>query len=179
MTAVKNDHNLMQLHLWAWEKCQLRAHRVTIERLLEERLEYTTRFAHMSLQDRKLAFMALPPHLSMKSLTSLRSEPRWLKYMDEVDMDDLDAHFVEPCRKPQRKARVLPARPPAVLRQHTDAQTLVYLGWNLGKVSAMSKARPCLHPLPPAFGPNGKGSLRQSLGLKRTQVVRFAVSTWH
>ncbi|KAK5124050.1 hypothetical protein LTR85_002247 [Meristemomyces frigidus] len=37
--------------------------------------------------------MALPPHFSMKSLNSLRSEPRWLKYKDEVDMDELDAHF--------------------------------------------------------------------------------------
>ncbi|KAK4499948.1 hypothetical protein PRZ48_008134 [Zasmidium cellare] len=61
-SSLANDHNLMQKHLWAWELCQLRAHRVTVARLLAERLS-----PHLSLQDCRRTYLSLLPHISVAS----------------------------------------------------------------------------------------------------------------
>ncbi|KAF2168935.1 hypothetical protein M409DRAFT_20949 [Zasmidium cellare ATCC 36951] len=93
-SSLANDHNLMQKHLWAWELCQLRAHRVTVARLLAERL--TSPQQQMSLSDCRRTYLSLLPHISVASSSSRRDSSIRTSY-SSVCSDDvaemIDTHF--------------------------------------------------------------------------------------
>ncbi|KAF7192635.1 hypothetical protein HII31_06041, partial [Pseudocercospora fuligena] len=85
--AFANDHNLMQKHLWAWELCQLRSHRVAIARILAEKLNQMNPARPMSLADCRRTYASMLPHFSMAaSRDSVRE-------LDDQDLSSLDAHF--------------------------------------------------------------------------------------
>lgn len=87
-SSLANDHNLMQKHLWAWELCQLRTHRVTVARLLAERLTQSTSTPHMSLQDCRRTYMSLLPHISVASRDNVRTST-----CSEDVTEMIDTHF--------------------------------------------------------------------------------------
>ena len=89
---VYDDHKQMQETLWAWENCQLRAHRTTIARLLAERLHYTQESRH-SIANDELSRIVILSRLNIASIDSFRSAPACVKYRDRMDLDDLDAEF--------------------------------------------------------------------------------------
>ncbi|KXT11249.1 hypothetical protein AC579_6991 [Pseudocercospora musae] len=85
--AFVNDHNLMQKHLWTWELCQLRSHRVAIARILAEKLNRMNPARPMSLQDCRRTYASMLPHFSIAaSRDSVRE-------LDDQALSSLDAHF--------------------------------------------------------------------------------------
>lgn len=93
-SSLVHDHTLMQKHLWAWELSQLRMHRVTVARLLAERLNRNSS-RHMSVQDCRRAYSSLLPHVSIASRDSTSASqppppPTTSRWSQE---SDLDAHF--------------------------------------------------------------------------------------
>ena len=87
-----DDHKRMQQVLWAWENCQLRAHRATIARLLAERLQYT-QVARHSIANDEISCIAILSRLSMRSIQSFHSVPARMEYKDKIEIDDLDTEF--------------------------------------------------------------------------------------
>lgn len=92
VVSFDNDHKRMQEILWAWENCQLRAHRATIARLLAERIQYTQAARH-SIANDELTCIAILTRLSIGSIHSFHSVPAWMEYPNKLEIDDLDAEF--------------------------------------------------------------------------------------
>ncbi|EME80406.1 uncharacterized protein MYCFIDRAFT_89893 [Pseudocercospora fijiensis CIRAD86] len=85
--AFVNDHNLMQKHLWAWELCQLRSHRVAIARILAEKLNQMNPTRPMRIQDCRRTYASMLPHFSMAATRDSVRE------LDDQDLTSLDKHF--------------------------------------------------------------------------------------
>ncbi|SMR55256.1 unnamed protein product [Zymoseptoria tritici ST99CH_3D1] len=83
-THHSNDHSLMQKHLWAWERCQFRTHRVTVARALADQVNQTA-WPHMSVQDCRQTYTSLLPHYNLAGKDS--------PHLDDADFPAVDAHF--------------------------------------------------------------------------------------
>lgn len=88
VAAKHRDRYYLTSKLWAWELCQLRSHRAMVARLIAEQLAYR-QAAHESLDEQRLACMALTWRFSDASLHSCHSVPEYLKLMDPPDVDEL------------------------------------------------------------------------------------------
>lgn len=87
-SSCPTEHVLMRNHLWAWELCQLKAHRVTVVRLLAERLMYT-QASRTSLSEQELDCMAAVSRFSQASFESFHSVPAHVRFQDIGDVDEL------------------------------------------------------------------------------------------
>ncbi|CAK3849077.1 Zinc finger with KRAB and SCAN domains 5 [Lecanosticta acicola] len=105
--SATNDHALMQKHLWAWELAQLRTHRVTVARLLAERLNRTSS-KPMTLQDCRRTYDSLLPHVSIASRDSIAPES-----IGDADTLDVQLSRILSEAFPEPDARMLEGIPEA------------------------------------------------------------------
>lgn len=87
-----SDHILMQKHVRAWELSQLRTHRVTVARILSQRIVQSQQ-RHMSIQDCKQAYLSLLPHVSIAIGDNTRPQSSWVQDRRDSETAHLDAYF--------------------------------------------------------------------------------------
>jgi hypothetical protein len=145
-----DDHKRMEETLWAWENCQLRAHRATIARLLAERIEYTQSARH-SIPNDEVSRIALLTRLSGESLHSFHSEPAWMEYQDKTDVDDLETEFMEMAllpnaadeRREECQHQFQPcARPESTVLGSWDQRVDFMMEWHNGQWRPIMKEGP-------------------------------------
>jgi hypothetical protein len=74
----------MSKHLWAWERCQFRNHRVTVARALADQVNQTA-WPHMSPEDCRQTYISLLPHYNFAGKDS--------PLLDDADFPALEKHF--------------------------------------------------------------------------------------